>query len=877
MGKHQRMGAACILGWAVVVSASVPMAVVALDFTIPLPGDQSIAATLNTTITAGGGIRMQGRADRLIGKSNLNPNVCTGPNGAYQSCQGLFKDQIYPAQVLFAAPGAASINGDDGDLDTNRHQLFQAVSKATQDLTLTYGNFGFFGRTLFFYDFVNNDKTEYHPNRITADNYLQVGRQVAPAQNQLPGAITNPANLLALQAVQAALLNNRNYGQLAANGNYIVYGPGGVVRNKRTDGVVLSQAGTNLQYLDSYIYGKLPLWGEKELTFKLGRQLVNWGESTTLAINSINQANPVNANNLYRIGSQVEEVFTPINMVFASFEPIDNVTTEGFYQLEWKNVEAPSPGTYFSDIDIGTNNAGAANNANAGFGGTAEDPQLKGTPLDNPLAGITPTTGTLPRLPDREPHTSGQYGIKLGYYADWLNGGTDLAGYFMNYHSRLPYASFYAAYPSCARREGNAFGRNVNDPTSVGNDANNTAQFFLDCPDVPVLHAITATGTSMTSSMYAKSSAVEFDSARLQLEYPEDIHLLGASFSTTVGDYSIQGEVAYRPNLPLQVDTQDLGFAAFGPTLTRCHEANLRCTGSSGGVGFTQNGGTTVYGPSNFTPAAGGVGYPDTFDLAIGNINGSARAFPNFVIPYRGGTLGENTPCYPQPGSADDVKYGFSGFQHPYYPYNPNSPCYIRGYQRMQVYEFNLGATRVLGATDNPFGASQIVLIFEGGAEYVPFLPGLDQLVLEGPNTNYGPTAGADGSGADGSRRACSTNPSCSVGPDGLRFNPHQQDPTGYPDAISWGYRLIAQIKYESILPGVALTPFIIFRQDVQGTAPSPAPNFVAGRKEVDMVTEFRYKSALSLNLGYTWYWGGGDYNTMIDRDFAQFFVKYQF
>ncbi len=40
---------------------------------------------------------------------------------------------------------------------------------------------------------------------------------------------------------------------------------------------------------------------------------------------------------------------------------------------------------------------------------------------------------------------------------------------------------------------------------------------------------------------------------------------------------------------------------------------------------------------------------------------------------------------------------------------------------------------------------------------------------------------------------------------------------------------------------------------------------------------EIRYKSSLSLNLGYTWYWGGGDQNMFADRDFAQAFVKYQF
>ncbi len=363
------------------------------------------------------------------------------------------------------------------------------------------------------------------------------------------------------------------------------------------------------------------------------------------------------------------------------------------------------------------------------------------------------------------------------------------------------------------------------------------------------------------------------------LEYPNGINLIGASFNTTVGAWSIQGEVAYRPDLPLQVDTHDLAFAAFGPTLTNCSDytsgpLHSGCLGSHAGIGFTQSGGTTLYPNSDI---GGLVGQKDTFDLAIGNIDGSARSFPNFVIPYRGGTIGENQACYPQPGSADDAAYGFNKFSHPYFPYNKASPCYIRGYERFQVYQFNFGLTRVLGASDNPFGASQILVLGEFGAEYVPYLPSIDRLVLQGPNTNYGPTAGADGSGADGSQRSCAGSPDCVVGHDGLRFNPHQQDSSGYPTALSYGYRLIVLPRYESILPNVNLRPFFVWKQDIGGISPGPGGNFVKGSKAFVSRFEVQYKQSLSFSAGYTWYWGGGAYNVLSDRDFAQFFVKYQF
>jgi hypothetical protein len=115
------------------------------------------------------------------------------------------------------------------------------------------------------------------------------------------------------------------------------------------------------------------------------------------------------------------------------------------------------------------------------------------------------------------------------------------------------------------------------------------------------------------------------------------------------------------------------------------------------------------------------------------------------------------------------------------------------------------------------------------------------------------------------------------VGADGLRFNPHQQDFAGYPDSISWGYRVIAIFKYESVLPGISLQPTLFYSQDVQGTSPGPGENFVAGRKQTNVMLETRYKSALSFSTGYTWYWGGGQYNLLSDRDYLQFFLKYQF
>ncbi|MGH8462063.1 MAG: DUF1302 domain-containing protein [Stenotrophobium sp.] len=804
----------------------------AISFSIDY-GD-GISGALDSTVTVGGAWRMENRASGLIGKSNLNPNVCAGQ---LQSCQGVFMDQTAPARALAAAPGEYSLNADDGDLNYNKHDLIQGVAKLSQNLKLSYDNITFFARWLYFYDAVNNNFTEYHPNRVTPENFNQVG--YAPGDRGFINAG------IATPVVQALYFPNNR-----------VFGSGGVVRNQRTDGEVLKQAGTNFQMLDAFISGKFPLPGNHSLTLKLGRQTVSWGESTLLVINSINQANPINANNLLRVGFQLEEVFTPVGMLFASTDLGHGLSVESYYQYEWEPVEIPTPGTYFSFLDIGTHNAGR--NVSISFGGAPEDPYGLAKPQNNPLSLIAGTSTTITRLPDHNARNSGQYGVSLKYYADWLNNGTSLGLYFMNYHSKLPYASFYASQQSCAK------------------SATNSIALLADCPDLPLNRILTGQDARL-----ATSSVAPLDSAKFQLEYPQDIKMLGVSFNTTVGDVSLQGELAYRPHAPLQVSTVDLAFAAFGPTLTNCQDQSEHCSGSSNGsIGIDGQ----THGNSNFINASGQNPYPDTIDagvpttallgipglslpgglpsaISLGHIPGSARSFPNFIIPYRGGTLGENAPT-------DMTR-----------PLDANNPGYIRGWEYFKTLEYNFGGTYVSGASDFPasaLGASQILTVFEIGATQVPGLPALDQLQIEGPGDYTSASAGADGSGADGSRRACSANVSCTVGPDGLRFNPHQQR-DGWVTRFSWGYRLINIIKYESILPGISVQPQIIFAHDVQGTAPGPAENFVEGRKTISTSVETRYKSALSFTLGYTWFTGGGSHNLYRDRDYSQAFVKYQF
>ncbi len=824
---------------------------------------ENISAVMNNSFTAGAQFRLHDRADYLVGKSDLNPTLCAGQ---YQLCQGVIRGQSYPAEHLRAAPGQGSMNFDDGNLNYDKGDVVQAPLVLTTDLKLNWSEYELFVRGRGVYDPVNYNFTETHPNKLTRENYDSVVLRGDPFANRYyPEAIDN----------------------------------GGLVHQKRPHEIAKEYRFYDL--LDFNISGPIHI-GDQDITFRLGRQIVNWGESTVAIVNSLSQANPVNANNIYRLGNALlEDLFIPINMLSLSYAPLDGLTVGGFYQFEWKPAEIPPPGSFYSFLDAGTKNLGSER-LNASFGGGPDDFDKLGRRFGNPLDLVASTTLTVGRLPDDKARDSGQYGINLSYYAEDFNNGTQFGLYFMNYHSKLPYIDVYSSNASCMRSRGNPQGR----------DALNTFDILSLCPNLNVTRpqadggsnvqvltrgtlnavqdllrlvgerpeTITNLGVDVNGSpldivngltqllVYQPgkplSEVIPFDSANVRLTYPEDLKMYGFSFNTTYGDYSFQGEVAYRPDLPLQVAVVDLAFAAMGPTLGSCNATTVRCDGTAAAVGYSENstgrpatgqpgvnysGEYVTYDQGDVVDANGRNPYKDTAFLLLAGVPNSSRSFPNFIIPFRGGTLGDNPP---------------------------NSR--IKGYIRRDVLQYTLGATRVYSASENWIGADQVIMLYELAGTQVLNMPDFDKLQIEGPFTAYThASAGADGSGANGSRLACSTNPACSIGPDGIRFNPYQASRDQFANAFSWGYRVVGRIVYESVFPSISIAPLLLWQHDINGNSPAPHFNFVEGRYSLTSILEFRYEKAASVSLVYNLYGGGGQNNLYADRDNLGFYVKYQF
>ncbi|MBK7658874.1 MAG: DUF1302 domain-containing protein [Betaproteobacteria bacterium] len=90
--------------------------------------DNGIKGSLDTTLSYGVSVRAGSRESNLIGIANGGTS--------------------------------RSVNEDDGNLNYERNKAFANLVKATSDLEIKYGKFGFFGRGTAYYDFenANNDK-----------------------------------------------------------------------------------------------------------------------------------------------------------------------------------------------------------------------------------------------------------------------------------------------------------------------------------------------------------------------------------------------------------------------------------------------------------------------------------------------------------------------------------------------------------------------------------------------------------------------------------------------------------------------------------------------------------------------------------------------
>ncbi len=277
------------------------------------------------------------------------------------------------------------------------------------------------------------------------------------------------------------------------------------------------------QILDAFVYHNYSI-ADQPGSVRLGKQVVSWGESTFIG-NGINSINPIDVAAFRRPGAEVKEGLIPVNMFYISQSLTDNLSAEAFYQIEWDQTVVDNCGTFFSQPDIiadGCSNNLRLLNSSRSVPGPAL-PFLAAIGVDINAEGVL-----VRRSADRDARDSGQFGVAFRYMFEPLD--TEFGAYFMNYHSRAPIFSATGA-------------------------------------DKAVYTAVA--GNPLAPLIVAGNSSYF-------VEYPEDIRLYGLSFSTTLPTGTAwSGEISYRPNAPVQLNTTDILYSAVVPLGGRYSNASL--------------------------------------------------------------------------------------------------------------------------------------------------------------------------------------------------------------------------------------------------------------------------------------------------------------
>jgi hypothetical protein len=345
-------------------------------------------------------------------------------------------------------------NAEDNNKHFNQGDIVSAPLKLTTELNLAWRNLGFYGRGTAFYDPI------YDNNKLA-----DFGDPTSPTF----GRITKAA------------------------------------RDKAARGAEVQ---------DLFVRGEFDI-GTQPLNVRIGQQTLNWGEAL-FTQNAISIINPLDLQKLVVPGSELRDGLIPVPMAWASYEIVEGLAIEGFYQWEFKKLRLSPTGTYFGGSDV-------VEESNDGIGGVSNGADCGAAGQNVPCAR---------QLANRDPGDSGNWGVKLNVFSEALN-NTEFGLYFVHYTSRFPSLGYVvtSGLPGAADVNGNPLPFNGN-------------QTYF-------------------TNVYSRT------------EYAKGIKMVGLSFNTTWDEPGIafNGELSYKMDEPgaiygtttyLQALCQGLGIASNG-------------------------------------------------------------------------------------------------------------------------------------------------------------------------------------------------------------------------------------------------------------------------------------------------------------------------
>ncbi len=359
--------------------------------------------------------------------------------------------------------------------------------------------------------------------------------------------------------------------------------------------------GSDAGLLDHYVSLNITPGG-MPVVLRLGDQVINWGESTFIR-DGIDIINPADLSTLNQPVVPLRDSLIPQGMLWGAVGITEHVSVEGFYQYEWQPVAVPQVGSYFSGQDLF-----GSDGINVAMLGAGQFSDL-GTDLDTAFGLPAGTLGfdadfmKLPGLYIDDAPDGGQFGFSVSTFLP-VRAAPRISAHVVRYHSRLPIISGRTADQQAIDATSQA---------SVDALATSLVPAYLATGLSPDQAAAEAqqTASSVTTSNYANA-------AGYFIEYPEDITMIGLSFSTATARRGLllSGELSYHHDFPFQIDTDTVIGLVMSP---------MQFSGG-GGSPETFGANDTVRGYSRHGRSQASLGVTQLFGPRLGAAQTAANA-----------------------------------------------------------------------------------------------------------------------------------------------------------------------------------------------------------------------------------------------------------
>lgn len=408
----------------------------------------------------------------------------------------------------------SNINGDEGDRDF-RHGFVSNQAEVLPVFDIKYGNYGL---------------------HVSGDAYLNTS-YLGRNQNNSPGT----------------------------------FNPISPPRNNDFTSATRNINGLNAQWLDAFVYGSQSFGANnnQELTVKIGRQTLLWGQSLFFTGNGIaaGQA-PVNiilAESLPN--AQTQQIVLPVGQAVATYQPNQIITIQGYYQFEWEHDEFQGVGAYFSSSDL------------LDKGGQRL---------------IVGANQNLYRAKDLSPPSqNGQFGLSVQAQL----GAYDLGVYALRYDAKAPelysgpvlpgggpgnVGSYYLVYPRDIQIYGASLSTNIGS-WGVGAEISGRRNMPLDS-GIGVSSSFP--GSANAGALYAKGSTVAAQISELYVSPPLPFFPGGVGINS---EFAMNHVVSVDANRAMLTPGRNATAGQFEFVVTPSYYNVIRNTVLSFPIGFTYN------------------------------------------------------------------------------------------------------------------------------------------------------------------------------------------------------------------------------------------------------------------------------------------------